>query len=494
MTTKSQNVANRVNIKLSVTDFGAKGDGATDDTASIQAALTAASGGELYFPAGRYVCGAVNTPDSSISVRGAGIGVTFFDQTDTTLFTSAISSSESHVTFKGFSVDVSPTAPNAESLVYVGTGQEVGGIVQDRLTPRLEIESVEISAADNLSNGIHLTDAMHVSLSKIHIAQDDLVLTGNGIRIDGANLPVEISIGTVWCLNMDKAINAEETEGLSIWDCNFVAINTGVYVNNTTSKPQCSVSNTHINALVSNIDLTKTDNPLITGCVLFRRPSAATPNDGIKLTDCTDGAITGNTFTQGSWNQVALRGTTTGISIEGNSFNSAGVGVLAEATTSNNKAQSNSYLTVTDKFSDAGSNVFKDSDDYLARFDNGSGTDVPLTGSFAATPITILGSSELDFTTGASSITANRDMKLLVSGQFQISGSTGLFAAEVRIGGVHSAQDPSLSNSDATSGDIFNFSGVVSLSSGDVLAVYARTGTTQSIDYSVNSWIHLQEI
>ena len=40
---------------INVFDYGAKGDGTTDDTTAIQAAINAAYGGTLYFPAGMYV-------------------------------------------------------------------------------------------------------------------------------------------------------------------------------------------------------------------------------------------------------------------------------------------------------------------------------------------------------------------------------------------------------------------------------------------------------
>lgn len=50
-----------------VTDYGAKGDGVTDDTAAITSAISAAAGMALLFPAGTYIVG------STISIAGTGI-------------------------------------------------------------------------------------------------------------------------------------------------------------------------------------------------------------------------------------------------------------------------------------------------------------------------------------------------------------------------------------------------------------------------------------
>jgi len=57
MSSKAFNNATKLNQIVSVTDYGAKGDGVTDDTAAIQAALNyvGSSESELFFPAGDYV-------------------------------------------------------------------------------------------------------------------------------------------------------------------------------------------------------------------------------------------------------------------------------------------------------------------------------------------------------------------------------------------------------------------------------------------------------
>lgn len=72
-------VATNVELKLaqtvSVKDFGAVGDGATDDTSAIQAALNSGAGA-VYFPEGTYPVSSALTLPSNITLTGDGVGNT----------------------------------------------------------------------------------------------------------------------------------------------------------------------------------------------------------------------------------------------------------------------------------------------------------------------------------------------------------------------------------------------------------------------------------
>ena len=57
---------------FNVLDFGATGDGTTDDTTAIQAAINAAEGNALYIPKGTYKCTSQIQIKANTLIFGAG--------------------------------------------------------------------------------------------------------------------------------------------------------------------------------------------------------------------------------------------------------------------------------------------------------------------------------------------------------------------------------------------------------------------------------------
>ena len=99
----TRTVASKLSDFINVKDFGATGDGGTDDTVAIQNALTAARiNGTIYFPAGAYHVTATIIGLGNQTIRGAGANSTIItrsgDYGDTFVFGNA-STACGHVRF-----------------------------------------------------------------------------------------------------------------------------------------------------------------------------------------------------------------------------------------------------------------------------------------------------------------------------------------------------------------------------------------------------------
>ncbi len=97
---------------VSVFDYGAKGDGVTDDAVAIQLALTAASGGTcktVFFPAGTYVVGSTLVVHSSTTLLGESSTsiIKLKDSANANLFTNSnyASGTNSDITFDKLTLD-----------------------------------------------------------------------------------------------------------------------------------------------------------------------------------------------------------------------------------------------------------------------------------------------------------------------------------------------------------------------------------------------------
>ena len=76
-----QTVQTKLEQYVSVKDFGAVGDGVTDDSTAIQAALTAGAGRAVYFPGGTYLISATLTVPADTMVTGDGYGSVVYQDT-----------------------------------------------------------------------------------------------------------------------------------------------------------------------------------------------------------------------------------------------------------------------------------------------------------------------------------------------------------------------------------------------------------------------------
>ena len=128
--------------RVSAKDFGATGDGATDDTTAIQNALTALTsadkevfytnekGGTLYFPAGVYIFSGELVIPEFVNIEGAGKGATVFKANGASAkitygsTSAAFSTAERGGVSSGFTVDGNDVATG--NLFHVGFVVERG--------------------------------------------------------------------------------------------------------------------------------------------------------------------------------------------------------------------------------------------------------------------------------------------------------------------------------------------------------------------------------
>ncbi len=114
---------------INAKDFGAVGDGVTNDTAALQAAITAAAGGKLYITEGTYLTGAL-TISSALSIEGDGYGKTVLKASASAGSLNLLTSSVGNISISNLTVDLNNTA-NTIAAGYVASrnGIYVYGLV-----------------------------------------------------------------------------------------------------------------------------------------------------------------------------------------------------------------------------------------------------------------------------------------------------------------------------------------------------------------------------
>lgn len=270
-------VATTVQTKLresvSVKDFGAVGDGVTNDTAAIQAAINAAAGKTLYINAGTYITRQLNLVSDLTIV---------FD----------------------------PSAVLQAAVGYTATEcvmrlTSISNVVIHGNHANIVMNKAEYTTGEQ-RHGIRLVTCSNVTINDLHVSDTG----GDGYYIGSAD---SASACTNVYLNNCFSDNARRN-GLSIVSGDGVYINGGEYSNTNGTSPQFGIdieANGSGESLKNiNIIGVTTKNNALGGIqvVLEQNGSTTTNNVSINIADCysyADGAYGGIRFANGPTNALA---------------------------------------------------------------------------------------------------------------------------------------------------------------------------------------------
>jgi len=178
--TSAYTVQDKLAQTVSVKDFGAVGDGVADDTAEIQAAITAmALGGIVYFPPGTYlVNGTLTVAVNGLTLRGAGPLATNIVQSSTTADTFVFSTCQ----FSGIE-SMRITHASTPTTGYAVTMNKTGA------TGCFFVEAKDLYIQD-MWNGVLIRSSTECRVSNIHFrglkGDRGILFDGVGSGADGS--------------------------------------------------------------------------------------------------------------------------------------------------------------------------------------------------------------------------------------------------------------------------------------------------------------------
>ncbi len=176
--------------------YGAKGDGATNDTVAIQSAITSATtnGGIVYFPPGTYKHTGLTVP-SNITLQGSGYLVTILDCTSTTANGITLDGSARQVSIFDMKLHSSGASTG---WAISGTGGVVGEFTIDRYM------------ITGFKNGIDIWQATNSTIGQGRLTgQGRTVAGGRGIKLgeNSTNVSTTVTIGKAFLTNYEYLVH-----------------------------------------------------------------------------------------------------------------------------------------------------------------------------------------------------------------------------------------------------------------------------------------------
>lgn len=179
----TRTVASKLSDITSVKDFGAKGDGSTDDTSAIQAAINSVSGQSaacIYFPPGVYkTTASLTVTRGQLSLKGAGLGSTVIrcatNGVDVFKIRSAVApNTVSNISISEMQIDTAGFTPTS------GTG--------------LYFENVVSASISNVSLGNH-SNSLAI-LGCFNVVIDNCIFAHGGLPTPNGRVAIYVSKST----------------------------------------------------------------------------------------------------------------------------------------------------------------------------------------------------------------------------------------------------------------------------------------------------------
>lgn len=325
---------------ISVKDYGAKGDGSTNDTAAIQAAANALTNGSaFFFPAGNYIItSAITISNISFAMFGLGRGVSNIIQNGTNVngFTISLNSLVFRVQFSDFTLvagnNSTGTALSINRLASASSSQTGPTIA------RCEFFGAN-TATCQWGTCIYLNYGWNANIIECLIKGMDGANTCLGIVCDNRGTAINFQRNLFYSL--DSAIEFTNagtnfSEGWNVIANQIVACNTGVNGVFGDNAPLAQIIGNHMACLNAGIVAHSHPQIYITNNSFYRYPGAATWT-GITLDQTSPQCmITSNGFygfqsTQGGTATGIIGGSADGALITTNTFNDLLVGVNGTA-------------------------------------------------------------------------------------------------------------------------------------------------------------------
>lgn len=360
---------------FSVKDFGATGDGSTDDATALQACFTAAvaAGKAVVFPPGTYLSSTkISTSGASVAVQGSGVGITKIIFTATTggfefaLDTQGSGIPPDQLYFDGMTIEsqaaVSTPALSATWATYQPNAQGNTWISNLNIVRKAD-------GTGSFTDGIKLNKCIVGFISRVVILGDDARVSATGINlIDTVGIRItDFDINRYATGISITKVSAVQTEGIYITNGFIYDINKGVFADTAI---HINISGTHVNingaSAEYSVRLVSVAQSVISdGCLIYcgGEVGDAANQDGIQLDTCNSVNVGGSAvvgITKANTRYGVVLANCDYNTVTTNNVSNLTTGVfVSDSTSDNNMLLGNGFYDCTDNIVDSGTLTYR---------------------------------------------------------------------------------------------------------------------------------------